>query len=131
MYKYLSPSVNELLVSSVIDENKREKYIFNIDNSSVEFYTEPVGFPAAHHVHYKITKESTIVGSTIASLESSIDGITWFDSKDNNGSSVTFTLDNTLTIFLFKDLYAFGSFQRWKFTGGNTGGSISVQALVK
>lgn len=131
MYNFLKPSEESLIVSSVADANRKQKYIFNLDNGSTEFFTEPVGYPAAHHVHHRIVKESTIVGSTTATLQSSLDGIIWFDTEDSAGDPITVTIADSLTSFLYLDIYAFGNFQRWKFTGANTGGSISIQTLVK
>lgn len=131
MYKFLKPSDDNLLVSSVADVNGVEKHIFNLANSSTEFYTEPVGFLTAHHVHHRIVAEEAPVGTTTATLQTSLDGIIWFDTEDADSNSVTFTVDPSLDTVLYHDVYAFGNFQRWKFTGANSGGQLSIQTLVK
>lgn len=111
-------------------ENNTIVWEFLIANSSTEFFTSGLGIDTGSRIDYFIIPNG-ITGTGTLTLQSTIDGVNYYDAQDKEGNPIVVTLNNSYAIEYLIDDLCIGAGSRFKCSGSNTAGSIKILAIQK
>ena len=110
--------------------NNATVWSFLMDNSATEFFTSSVGIGTGSRIDYFFIP-SGIVGTSTLTLQTTADGVNFYDAQDTEGNAIEVTIDNSFSIEYLIDTLCIGVSSRFRCSGTNTSGSLKILAVQK